>query len=536
MDRFKSNLHSKPKNPSFLQNLISYVTQYCNTATIHGFKYIGEKGRFFVERLFWICTIIAICLMCTYLVNQRYYKWNTSPVIVSYETKETPIYKIPFPAVTVCSAIKIDPDYFNFTKSFFKKAKKIGLTQNEETLFDAMLLVCNLKKSFAKSFGIDNEIKRNFMDKDFYQEWFLRKCKRSYGITLTEEGFCYTFNMLHPKEILRDSNEVISLPKPDVKIHKWSFKHGYTPGVNLDNYPKRTYIAGISGGLLLDELFVNYSKLDYLCNEGVEGFKIALHHPSEFPNMDKRFRLPLNYISLVAVKPSMISVSEELKNYHPKTRGCYFADEKYLSLYKLYTQQNCVTECLSNFTLRNCKCVPFWIPSITMALILSSINCFIAGMTDTKICGPAKLECVKQSKLVYLSYDNRNQNDQCECLPACTSLSYDIEISQTKWNWADLNQLYVILNMTNVNYDPNISCYSRLLIYYKDLQFLTSRRYEVYGALDFFSNVGGLLGLFIGFSLISKIELLYFLTLRIICNVIRYGRKLWSGEPNLVNN
>lgn len=77
--------------------------------------------------------------------------------------------------------------------------------------------------------------------------------------------------------------------------------------------------------------------------------------------------------------------------------------------------------------------------------------------------------------------------------------------------------------------------YSRLAVYYKELQFLTSERHELYGYVDFFSNTGGLLGLFIGFSVTSAIEIFYFLTLRLVCNIKKYGKSFWSGEASIIN-
>lgn len=70
---------------------------------------------------------------------------------------------------------------------------------------------------------------------------------------------------------------------------------------------------------------------------------------------------------------------------------------------------------------------------------------------------------------------------------------------------------------------------SQLLIYFKASTFIPQERNELFGTFDFLANVGGLLGLFIGFSLLSMIEFIYFLSLRIICNVKMY--KTWWGKP-----
>lgn len=53
---------------------------------------------------------------------------------------------------------------------------------------------------------------------------------------------------------------------------------------------------------------------------------------------------------------------------------------------------------------------------------------------------------------------------------------------------------------------------------------MSIERKELYGVFDLISNFGGLLGLFTGFSLISAVEIIYFLTLKPFCNHKMSGR------------
>jgi amiloride-sensitive sodium channel len=77
---------------------------------------------------------------------------------------------------------------------------------------------------------------------------------------------------------------------------------------------------------------------------------------------------------------------------------------------------------------------------------------------------------------------------------------------------------------------------TRLTIFFKDMQFITSERNELYGQTDFLANCGGLLGLFTGFSFLSIVEIFYFLSLRLICNVRKFGRHFWSGSEILLKD
>jgi hypothetical protein len=66
-----------------------------------------------------------------------------------------------------------------------------------------------------------------------------------------------------------------------------------------------------------------------------------------------------------------------------------------------------------------------------------------------------------------------------------------------------------------------------LSIYFKSGHFLSVMRHEWHGVPDLLSKVGGYFSLFTGMSMVSIMELIYFLTIRIICNKSRYGH--WAG-------
>jgi amiloride-sensitive sodium channel len=69
---------------------------------VHGVKYLGEKKRHWSERAFWLVAFIIAVFGCQSLITKIYIKWQQTPVIVSFSEKSTPIWSIPFPAVTIC--------------------------------------------------------------------------------------------------------------------------------------------------------------------------------------------------------------------------------------------------------------------------------------------------------------------------------------------------------------------------------------------------------------------------------------------------
>lgn len=122
------------------------------------------------------------------------------------------------------------------------------------------------------------------------------------------------------------------------------------------------------------------------------------------------------------------------------------------------------------------------------------------------MCGLASRPCYSAVRL--------SLEDNCACLPACRSITYDAELSFARYN----RRRYQ--NGLNRTY-PDRRQYVRLAISFKDNQFFASHRRELYGRTDFLANCGGLLGLFMGFSLLSIVEVVYYCTLRLACNLQR---------------
>lgn len=69
------------------------------------------------------------------------------------------------------------------------------------------------------------------------------------------------------------------------------------------------------------------------------------------------------------------------------------------------------------------------------------------GDKDTPICAAAKQECVieVQKQVIKEAFldslkDDDSAKKGCNCLPACTSINYDVELSPSKYNLAEFNR------------------------------------------------------------------------------------------------
>lgn len=86
-------------------------------------------------------------------------------------------------------------------------------------------------------------------------------------------------------------------------------------------------------------------------------------------------------------------------------------------------------------------------------------------------------------------------------MPECNSIRYDYRV---------VRHSFVPENISEDEYTAAAS------IYMADDEFSAYRRIESYGTVTLLSNIGGYLGLFLGMSVLSIVEIVYFFTLRFI--------------------
>lgn len=144
---------------------------------------------------------------------------------------------------------------------------------------------------------------------------------------------------------------------------KWRQTSGYFEH-GKETYPYHVHGSdqkGSSLSVVLKETTINS---DYLCSGGTQGFIVAIHSPNEIPQMSKNsYYLPLQQTVSLLADPYYIITSENVQAHDLTVRQCYRDDERPLRFFKQYNSRNCRVECLSNFTLAQCGCVKFSMPS-----------------------------------------------------------------------------------------------------------------------------------------------------------------------------
>ncbi|XP_065163273.1 pickpocket protein 28-like isoform X2 [Atheta coriaria] len=479
------------------------LDEYFVSSTLHGLKYVGDDSLSTFERLYWLAAFIAGLCFAAYFIVSIYAKFETSPMVISFNPKLVFINTIPFPAITIC----------NVNLALRSKAIEIernGNATQRELLGD----LCNSQYGqhadeinaanatdwhTIQAFTVNVNQKCDDLVKVCKWNGVIVKCNDFINSVLTDEGYCCAFNQLPLNMTLRGNfSDRGSFPK---KIINWNAEYGYDDSDN-DTYPFRATGQGQALGL---SLVLDAQLAEYHCTSTNSiGFKMLLSAPNERPRVaDVGFLLSPGVEARITILPDVKDATEGVKNIHIDKRQCYFARERHLKFFLVYTEKNCRLECISNYTMERCNCVPYYLPR----------------NPENPICDRSKEEC---SNLAISVIDRFTpERLACRCLPSCHDISYKQDGMSTgsiEAKYDTVNQ-DLLENVSTQYFSENMAVAH---FYFEMDKYTKQTKSEMYGFSEFLSNTGGLLGLFLGFSFLSAMEIVYFILFR---GQFRYYRR-----------
>ncbi|XP_039285762.1 pickpocket protein 28 isoform X2 [Nilaparvata lugens] len=299
-----------------------HIADYCEDSTLAGVKYVVAKDRPLFERTWWMVAITCSFLWSMYLIYEVWDKWNNSPVIISFAEETTPVWRIPFPAITICSRNKARQSIFNFSKLIRTKVyEPENITEDE---FEKTLILEHL--CFNQQASLDlymptcvsplmNESMIDFLEevaglqKEFFSYCTWQKaminCTQLLTPIMTEEGYCFTTNSLSHSELYHkdglNSKYLKSLPNAT----DWDLDRGYynDTGPLHESYPRRAISSGTRFGLRI-VIYVDNKDWDDDCMGLFDGFTVTMHNPAEVASVSNRFfNVPRDQEVFLAVKP-----------------------------------------------------------------------------------------------------------------------------------------------------------------------------------------------------------------------------------------
>ncbi|KAF5283919.1 hypothetical protein FQR65_LT13680 [Abscondita terminalis] len=311
-------------------------------------------------------------------------------------------------------------------------------------------------------------------------------CDMLFKSVATPYGFCCSFNYFGLKQ---DSMARLYTVSPQA--------------------PKRVSATGFLTGL---EIIVNSILEDYFTRIIPSiGHKIILHFPYDFP--DRNSQMLLQYIEellLISVHPVLYRIDNNVKALEIDQRNCSFVGEKRLE-YFTYTFHNCMSECRANLIRNICECVPFY--------YIHFYN--YSTMKSIRICNLRDSICINQNiDRIYKSYSN------CTCMQNCNYVRYSVETSSSIFTKQFVNHKPALYSGVKLNNQ------SVIRIYFDDLvstRYTTSLRYYWHTILG---RIGGVLGILIGLSATSLIEIMYFFIIRPIIDILFQYRIIYFYAKN----
>ena len=377
-------------------------------------------------------------------------------------------------------------------------------------------------------------------------------CSAIFSTFPTERGMCCSFNMKAAKDIFRGETYSKLIQDLQQSDKNNSFETGQLPSSNVYNNEPKTQ-PGRNRGLTV----VLDAHADIFSVGSVEvdnsGFMGLIQQTGSFPMTTfGAFDIKPGHKNIVALTGTVIKSAPELQNLNPVARNCLFRSENpQLKIYRNYSQSNCLFECSLYFAQKTIQnkynashpCVPWYFPT---------------AETKPRVCNP--WEAVEFLKLMsnVLKYDCQH------CLPECNLTIYKTLVTAVPLRNCSLKSLNSIqfCNISNnveststilgdlvtnsyerrygrapnymknafrpsnrslgqslVNghyfgpsdsdYNPFAKDISIVQIFFKTATVVECGRQPVMTWIDFFSNIGGILGLVFGVGLLTVIELVW---------------------------
>ncbi|CAK1542825.1 unnamed protein product [Leptosia nina] len=222
------------------------------------------------------------------------------------------------------------------------------------------------------------------------------------------------------------------------------------------------------------EVFAHIMNLSY-------SYFVYVHGPLEVPDISTKYQhSAAMFYMKIYVTALTVYTSQQAASLSIAQRRCRFTHENNLTHFAVYTYTNCQMECRARMCLKFCHCIPH----------------FYRRVGDEEICDVDGLHCLAKYKdVLFKLRDKDGKKINCGCLPICDDVNYVIQSN-------DVQEWFL-----GTNLQWGIASYPRMRY----------RRDIIFGFTDVLVAVGGMAGLFLGCSVLSFLEILYFLTLRLFC-------------------
>ncbi|XP_078029535.1 acid-sensing ion channel 1C isoform X4 [Epinephelus lanceolatus] len=457
------NTESSSLKPSWKEITVDFIMR----TKIHGLKFVFSPDKSKPQRVIWIMAFfVCVSLLCTW-------SWNRILYLMSYPavTKINMVWahNMSFPAVTFCNKNVFRVS--SLTKDdLYHSGYWMDLMYPNHTVMERSLSILkeNHKQGLLSLLDFNNYTPppdysvntTEMMGRLGHQlEDMLLECKfrgetctyKNFSTIYTRYGKCYTFNS------------------------------------GLDGNPLLTTLKGGTGNGL--EIMLDIQQDEYLPVWGETdetsyeaGIKVQLHSQSEPP-----FLHELGFGVAPGFQTFVSSQEQRLQYLPPPWGDCKSTpiDSEYFSTYSITA---CRIDCETRYLLENCNCRMVHMPG-----------------TST-VCTPEQYKDCADPALDFLV---EKDNDYCVCQTPCNMTRYGKELSMVKIpSKASAKYLAKKFNKTEQYIGENILV---LDIFFEALNYEKIEQKKAYEIAGLLGDIGGQMGLFIGASVLTILEIFDYL-------------------------
>ena len=438
-------------------------------STFHCYPKIFQYKNIYAKLLWATCFLIFSCMTAWLVVKEvlGYFEFDVVSKTRTFTEKSTI-----FPTVTICDANpfttreaeKLFAQETPIDKQVFKSAGyDIDLMNVEEiTLLKWML---SLNVATNQAFGLSDAKKQEL---GFSINKTLRLCTFN-ALKCTPAHFHWVYDHKRGNCFQFNSNKNLLMP------------------------PQKIFLGGPNYGLTL--LLGPVTNLNRHLSAPSSGFKIFVHNSSTLSSFTQEIFVETGKQTNIAIKksitrnaPSPHSECQELDSFRSAMFDLFSGAE--------YRQTDCFKMCLQSIIVENCKCFYLELPLIEDVLpciTVSEVMCLSKNYDYTFT--EFRQKCDKQCPLEceYATYDS-----------VATSLEFPSQQFYDALKFNSDNSSLLLLEQSYVEYKQS---HALLNIFFPNVAYTEISQTPKTSLVDLISNLGGALGIFLGFSIFSCIEL-----------------------------
>ena len=447
------------------------------SSTIHGLPNIFKSKTLFLK-IMWTFFILVSLSYCSFSIIKSinsYYSWE-------YVTNIDVIQEVPteFPAITICNLNIYESE---FAQQLLKQIfSNLGNISNDSYYHSVTTKYSFQFISMGDNFNDENRRNLSLPLKDFLIDcnFGLSKCSAEefdwyYSM---QYGNCYTFNSGHnikgQKQLVRNSSQ-----------------------------------AGSFNGLRLELFLGKQSDVPNLVSNS--GAHVFVNNKSFTPKINEGIDISNGELSNIIISRTFINklakpFSDCQSNLNDPDA---FDSEIYRAIIKsnkTYCQKICFDLCLQKRWIETCGCYIPFINKLNSSNKCDSVNEVQCGLSLTesffkkniyKICSPyCPLECNDITYSLSVSHSDFPNPNYAEILKKKPIIQSKFQKSKVFTNES--------LIVDNNELKKSIAA---ITIYYDDLKYTLISQIPKMSFEDLLANIGGQLGLFIGISFLSFVEI-----------------------------